>query len=254
MCENKMWTEHGDPILADTQQNLAGHFKDKSAAKRGGANDKQQHGAVSQAIKGYGASATHASPEYLGGDQHNQDCNMRMAMHLCDCPSQRNYPLTRDSYKHVVSAYTAGQIEHGPHEDTMKHYQLCLYHATRAPILIQLEKAKVFYGPLPFVHLITDIWSSRIGDGYITIDARWNSVEGEALECNLAVRKFNISHNHATIGAAITEIMVEFGLVDKAIDNVVKESSEVEEDENGLAEADAEVEAVVAAVAAVALA
>ena len=103
-------------------------------------------------------------------------------------------------------------------------------------------------------HLAPWFFPRILATGFLLWDARWNSEEGEALECNLAVRKFNISHNHATIGAAITEIMVEFGLVDKAIDNVVKESSEVEEDENGLAEADAEVEAVVAAVAAVALA
>ena len=95
------------------------------------------------------------------------------------------------------------------------------YVATKANILKVIRKVKAQYGPIPFVHLSTDIWTARNHDSYTTLNARFFDLETmEPHNINLAVRQFNVKHNHTAIAAATKAILVEFELASPSEEQV----------------------------------
>ena len=193
----------------------------------------------SNAAGGGGASTSKKGNE-PGSTQHKREANMAMALHLCDQPSERLYPKRQKSYQQVVEAQSNGAIDTCPHPDTMKHYMLCAYQATKAPMLDELSKAKDFYGPLPFIHLITDIWTARRGDGYITVDIQYIDKTGEKVEMHLGVRRFNIAHNHTTIATSLREMLCSYGIETNVSDMCIRECTEEEGDDEDMVDAEAD--------------
>ena len=186
-----------------------------------------------------------------GSLQHIREVNMAMAQALCDCPTLKLETLRSDAYSKVIKAQSRGAITTKPDRETMRHYTICTYDATRRRLLARLDKVRRLYGPLKFAHFATDIWTAKhTPDSYATFDCRFFDPEdGEMVCVNLACRRFNVKHTHLDITQSINEILQEYGFEegDAVSHRVTMRHEEAEEEMQG-ANVEAEAAALEAAI------
>ena len=150
------------------------------------------------------------------------------AILLIDVPSVSARALDSDAFKNVMSQASGGTITTSPDSRTLTHYTIQVYNATRVALVAELAAVKQWYCGLQWAHFDTDIWTARTSDAYIAVNVTFvDPFNHVRRHCNLAARRFNVSHKAEEIMDAFKAIIDEFGLTLGAIaSNKVTHNSE----------------------------